>query len=250
MASVLVIDDDALVSTTVLAYLRAAGHEGRHAVDARDGERLWRTWTPDVVVLDVVLPGPSGLDLLRRMRRAADPTRVVLLSGLGSTDDRIAGLEVGADDYLVKPFSPRELVLRVEALLRRAPVDQPGTQAPVVVGPLRVDPSTRSASVAGRVLSLTPREHDLLAFLARNAGRAFSARELLRRVWGWEFGDDSTVAVHVRRLREKLEPDPSRPALLATVRGAGYRLGTGPELDVLLEATGRSRGAGPAVAGP
>jgi DNA-binding response OmpR family regulator len=181
------------------------------------------------------------------MRRDADPTRVVLLSGLGSTDDRIAGLEVGADDYLVKPFSPRELVLRIKALLRRAPLDEPGPQRPLVLGPLRLEPSTRAAWLAGRPLALAPREYELLSFLAHHAGRAVSARELLRRVWGWEFGDDSTVAVHVRRLREKLEPDPSHPTLLATVRGAGYRLGTGAELEEAL--TGQAA-PGPSVVGP
>jgi DNA-binding response OmpR family regulator len=229
MPKVLVIDDDELVSASVCAYLEDAGIEARVAADSDSGAQTWRTWRPDAVVLDILLPGISGLELLRRMRRAADETRVVLLSGLGTTDDRIAGLEVGADDYLVKPFSPRELVLRVEALLRRS--DSPPTGVPPAVGPLSLDPDRRSATLAGRTHSLTPREYELLAFLARNAGATFSSRELLRRVWGWDFGDDSTVAVHVRRLREKFEPEPSSPVVLTTVRGSGYRLVSASEME-------------------
>lgn len=228
MPKVLVIDDDALVSASVVAYLRNAGIEARVEADSESGAQAWRTWRPDAVVLDILLPGISGLELLRRMRRAADETRVVLLSGLSTTDDRIAGLEVGADDYLVKPFSPRELVLRVEALLRRS--DNPPSGVPAAVGPLSLDQDRRSATLAGRTQPLTPREYELLAFLARNAGATFSSRELLRRVWGWDFGDDSTVAVHVRRLREKFEPDPSCPVMITTVRGSGYRLVSAPEL--------------------
>ncbi|ROS72063.1 response regulator transcription factor [Cellulomonas sp. PhB143] len=227
-AKVLVVDDDALVATAVAAHVSAAGHESRHAVDADEAERLWRTWRPDAVVLDVRLPGRSGLELLRRHREDGDGTPVVLLSGLGSVDDRIVGLEVGADDYLAKPFDARELVLRVEALLRRGPGTVGAAPSRIVVGPLTVDAADRSAVVArdgGEVrVELAPREFALLQFLALHPGQAFSRRELLRRVWGWDFGDDSTVMVHVRRLRAKLEADPAEPTLVLNVRGAGYRL--------------------------
>ncbi|MBD8060067.1 response regulator transcription factor [Cellulomonas sp. JH27-2] len=237
MPNVLVIDDEELVTSSVAAYLVADGMRADVAADARAGERSWREGRPDAVVLDVRLPGASGLDLLRRMRLDGDRTPVVLLSGLGSVDDRIVGLEVGADDYLAKPFSPRELVLRVAALLRRGDI-QPGADShPLTVGPLTLDPTLRTATLAGRSQTLAPREFDLLAFLARNAGVTFGSRELLRRVWGWDFGDDSTVVVHVRRLRRKFEPDPSAPVLLTTVRGTGYRLGTADELAAALAAT-------------
>lgn len=239
MPSVLVVDDEELVARSVAAYLEADGVRTSVAGDAREGERIWRETRPDAVVLDVRLPGASGLDLLRRMRSDADRTPVVLLSGLGSVDDRIIGLEFGADDYLTKPFSPRELVLRVHALLRRGDIHPGDGLRSVTVGPLTLDPSTRSVSLAGSEQVLAPREFDLLLFLAQHAGSTFGTRELLRRVWGWDFGDDSTVVVHVRRLRRKFEPDPSEPMLLTTVRGTGYRLGTADELTASLAEASR-----------
>ncbi|WP_421732757.1 response regulator transcription factor [Cellulomonas sp.] len=234
MATVLVVDDEELVVRSVAAYLEADGVHARVAGDAREGERIWRESRPDAVVLDVRLPGASGLDLLRRMRLDADRTPVVLLSGLDTVDDRIVGLEFGADDYLTKPFSPRELVLRLHALLRRGDIHPGDGLSPVVVGPLTLHPAVRTVSLAGAEQTLAPREFDLLLFLARHAGSSFSTRELLRRVWGWDFGDDSTVVVHVRRLRRKFEADPSSPVLLTTVRGTGYRLGTADELTAAL----------------
>ncbi|MCB7135894.1 response regulator transcription factor [Cellulosimicrobium marinum] len=222
---VLVVDDDTLTVASVAAHVTAAGHAARTATDAVEGERAWRTWRPDAVVLDVRLPGRSGLDLLTRRRADGDGTPVLLLSGLGSVDDRIGGLEVGADDYVVKPFDARELVLRVEALLRRGPGLVENAPTRVVVGDLVVDATDRTASYHGRVVALTPREFALLHFLARHPGRSFSRAELLRRVWGWSFGDDSTVMVHVRRLRAKLEDDPSDPSLVVNLRGAGYTIG-------------------------
>ncbi|MBD8078451.1 response regulator transcription factor [Cellulosimicrobium arenosum] len=221
---VLVVDDDTLTATSVSAHVTAAGHAARAATDATEGERLWRTWEPDAVVLDVRLPGRSGLDLLARRRADGDGTPVLLLSGLGSVDDRIGGLEVGADDYVVKPFDARELVLRVEALLRRGPGLVENAPTRVVVGDLVVDGGERTATYRGQTVALTPREFALLDFLARYPGRSFGRAELLRRVWGWSFGDDSTVMVHVRRLRAKLEDDPADPVLIVNVRGAGYTL--------------------------
>ncbi|WP_456817911.1 response regulator transcription factor [Cellulomonas sp. URHB0016] len=234
MPRVLVVDDEDLVTRSVAAYLEADGVQASVAGDASEGERLWRETRPDAVVLDVRLPGASGLDLLRRMRSDADRTPVVLLSGLDTVDDRIVGLELGADDYLTKPFSPRELVLRLHALLRRGDIRPGDGLRPVTVGPLTLDPAVRSATLDGEAQVLTPREFDLLLFLAQHAGSTFGTRELLRRVWGWDFGDDSTVVVHVRRLRRKFEPDPGAPVLLTTVRGTGYRLGTAAELTTAL----------------
>jgi DNA-binding response OmpR family regulator len=234
MPTVLVVDDEELVVRSVAAYLVADGVHAEVAGDAREGERLWRELRPDAVVLDVRLPGASGLDLLRKMRLDADRTPVVLLSGLDTVDDRIVGLEFGADDYLTKPFSPRELVLRLHALLRRGDIQPGDGSRAVTVGPLTLDPTLRTATLGTDVQTLAPREFDLLLFLARHAGSTFGTRELLRRVWGWDFGDDSTVVVHVRRLRRKFEPDPAAPVLLTTVRGTGYRLATADELSAAL----------------
>ncbi|WP_125775737.1 response regulator transcription factor [Antribacter gilvus] len=221
---VLVVDDDVLVATSVAAHLSASGHEARAATDAAEADRTWRDWVPDAVVLDVRLPGGSGLEMLARHRREGDATPVVLLSGLGSVDDRILGLETGADDYVTKPFDARELVLRVEALLRRGTFDVEPPPTRLDLGELVVDGAARTATYRGRTVELTPREFALLHFLALQPGRPFSRGELLRRVWGWSFGDDSTVMVHVRRLRRKLEDDPADPRLVVNLRGAGYAL--------------------------
>jgi len=224
MTKVLVVDDDALVASSVAARLTQAGHDARTATDAVEGERTWRTWEPDAVVLDVLLPGSSGLEMLTRRRRDGDATPVLLLSGLASADDRVIGLEHGADDYVTKPFDARELVLRVEALLRRGPFDVQHAPVRLEVSGLVLDGAARTATYRGRVAELTPREFALLSFLAQRPGHPFGRRELLRRVWGWTFGDDSTVMVHIRRLRTKLEPDPAHPELVVNLRGTGYAL--------------------------
>jgi DNA-binding response OmpR family regulator len=222
---VLVVDDDPTVSNVVSAYLTKAGYDARMVADGLAAVEVWQQWRPAVVVLDVMLPGLSGLEVLRRMRAADDAAAVIMLSARGEEDDRLVGLEVGADDYVVKPFSPRELTLRVQALLRReerlAGLDLTPTK--VSSGPVSLDTAARTASLDGVELSLTHREFDLLAFLVRHPGKSFTKAELLRRVWGWDFGDSSTVTVHVRRLREKIENDPSDPRLVLTVPRTGYR---------------------------
>jgi DNA-binding response OmpR family regulator len=225
-ARVLVVEDDTTVAEVVVAYLRQAGYQVADTGDGADGLRLWQQTTPDVVILDVMLPGLSGLELLRRRRAAGDHAAVIMLSARGEESDRVVGLEVGADDYVVKPFSPRELVLRVEALLRRTERLAGITllQQRLQVADLEIDVPSRSVINRGTPVALTMREFDLLAFLAMHPGQTFSKDELLRRVWGWEFGDNSTVTVHVRRLREKLEVDPSDPRLVLTVGRSGYRL--------------------------
>jgi DNA-binding response OmpR family regulator len=231
-ARVLVVEDDAAVSSVVAAYVRDSGFEARVAADGLAAERAWREWRPDVVVLDLMLPGRAGLDILRRMRADGDHTLVVVLSARGEEEDRVVGLEVGADDYLVKPFSPRELMLRIAGLLRR---EERLAGSPVVprmlrAGPVVVDTAAHTVTVDGEPVALTSREFDLLVFLMRNPGQTFTKRDLLRRVWGWDFGDNSTVIVHVRRLREKIEQDPSDPRLVITVRGTGYRFAKTAEL--------------------
>ena len=232
-ARVLVVEDDRTVSDVVRAYLDRAGLEARVVEDGLTGLEEWRSWQPDLVVLDLMLPTLDGLEVLRRRRADGDDTPVVVLSARGDTDDRVIGLEVGADDYLAKPFSPRELLLRVQGLLRRDERAQGIRLLPTRIarGPLEVDTAARTARLRGEPLSLTTRELDLLVFLLDHPGEAFGKRDLLRRVWGWDFGDTSTVAVHVRRLREKVEQDASDPRLVLTVRGTGYRFATQDELE-------------------
>ncbi|MGA5823977.1 response regulator transcription factor [Kitasatospora sp. NPDC094028] len=224
---VLVIDDDPTVAEVVTGYLTRAGHLVDHAADGPRGLALARAHRPDLVVLDLMLPGLDGLEILRRLRATADGADlpVVLLTAKGDENDRILGLELGADDYVTKPFSPRELVLRVQSVLRRSRAAAPARPAagPVLSGDLALDPQARRVHRGGRELLLTVREFDLLAFLLRHPRTVFSRQQLMERVWGWDFGDLSTVTVHVRRLREKVEDDPAAPALITTVWGVGYR---------------------------
>jgi two-component system response regulator ResD len=221
MAHVLVVDDDATLAEVVAGYLERAGHLVRHVADGPAALAAVDAKRPDLVVLDLMLPGVSGLEVCRRLRVTHGDLPVVMLTALNEAEDRIAGLEIGADDYLSKPFSPRELVLRVESVLRRAA--RPAPAAVLAAGSLRVDTAARRVLREGRELALTTRELDLLSFLMAHPGRAFRREELMREVWGWTFGDQSTVTVHVRRLREKVEDDPTRPALIQTVWGVGYR---------------------------
>jgi len=210
-------------------YLRHAGLECRHAVDGPAALEIAATWRPDLVVLDLMLPGVSGLEVCRRLREGQDsqaPLPVIMLTALGEESDRVLGLESGADDYVTKPFSPRELTLRVQAVLRRARAAETVAAAapqPVRSGQLEVDVAARRARSDGRELDLTVREFDLLAFFVSHPGRAFTRAELLEQVWGWSFGDLSTITVYVRRLRDKVEREPASPAQLQTVWGVGYR---------------------------
>nr|WP_103940459.1 response regulator transcription factor [Thermomonospora echinospora] len=222
---ILVVDDDPTVAEVVMRYLVRDGHEVRCVADGHEALASVRAQPPDLVVLDLMLPGVSGLEICRRLREnSAVP--IVMLTALGEETDRLAGLETGADDYVTKPFSPRELALRVRSVLRRAH----GGLAPAGRGPARlgdgelvVDTGAHEAFLGGRRLALTAREFDLLAFLMRHPRRAFTRGELLEQVWGWSFGDSSTVTVHVRRLREKIERDPTVPHRIVTVWGVGYR---------------------------
>jgi DNA-binding response OmpR family regulator len=224
MARVLVVDDDPTVREVVVTYLRAAGHDVDEAADGEAALARLGTRPADLVVLDLMLPGIDGLEVCRRVRVDGDDVPVIMLTALGSETDRVVGLEQGADDYVTKPFSPRELVLRVDSVLRRAGERAGGgLRGSVSDGDLVVDSTEHTATLAGRRLSLTMREFDLLRFFLTHPGQAFSRDELLQKVWGWSFGDQSTVTVHVRRLREKIEADPTHPVRLATVWGVGYR---------------------------
>ena len=223
MAKVLVVDDDPTVREVVVSYLKAAQHE---VVEAEDGESvatIVRDSPVDLVVLDLMLPGIDGLEVCRRLRatqrRAGDHADRARLRDRPCRWDSSSG----ADDYVTKPFSPRELVLRVESVLRRAGERADTDQGRLEDGDLVVDLGRHEATLAGRALALTAREYDLLRFLLAHPGVAFSREDLLQQVWGWSFGDHSTVTVHVRRLREKVERDPTMPARLVTVWGVGYR---------------------------
>jgi DNA-binding response OmpR family regulator len=225
MAQVLVVDDDDTVASVVVNYLERAGHTTRQIGDGSAALDAVRAQQPDLMVLDLMLPGLDGLEVCRRVRADWPRLPVVMLTALAEPDDRIAGLELGADDYVTKPFSPRELVLRVDSVLRRVSEAAPVSAKRVLTaGSISVDTAARRATRDGRELALTVRELDLLTFLMSHPGEAFTREQLMREVWGWTFGDRSTVTVHVRRLREKVEDDPTKPTLIQTVWGIGYRL--------------------------
>ena len=224
MTTVLVVDDEPLVRDVVTRYLERDGHRVVAAEDGDRARKLIQQEAPSLVLLDVMLPGTTnGLELCRWIR-ASSELPVILLTARVEEADRIVGLELGADDYVTKPFSPRELATRVRAVLRRARAGRPPRER-VSVGTLELDAAKHEARREGQLLTLTAREFELLWFLAANPNRVFSRDQLMHRVWGYSAPlDTGTVTVHVRRLREKLEEDPSRPRLLETVWGVGYRL--------------------------
>jgi two-component system, OmpR family, response regulator VicR len=224
---ILVVEDEETLAGVVRDYLVQAGFQVRIAGDGFSALDLAATWRPELIVLDRMLPGLDGVEVCRRLR-ASTAVAVIMVTALGTEDDRILGLETGADDYVTKPFSPRELVLRVKSVLRRS-IKEFTPEPRVETAGFVLDPAARTVLQHGEPLALTLREFDLLAFLLRRPGQAFSREELIKAVWGWEFGDLSTVTVHVRRLREKIEEDPNAPLLLKTVWGVGYRLDL-PEL--------------------
>jgi DNA-binding response OmpR family regulator len=221
---VLLVEDDATVAEVLVAYLERDGYEVRWEDDGARGLAAALGDEPDLVVLDLMLPSLDGLEVCRRLRATA-PVPVIMLTARGDEEDRIVGLELGADDYLAKPVSPRELVARVRAVLRRSREPRAPRPAAAVLdaGDLHVDVAARVVTIGGRTVELTVREFELLVFLMERPRVAFRRDELLERVWGYTYGDASTVTVHVRRLREKVEVDPSNPARLSTVWGVGYR---------------------------
>ncbi len=221
--TILVVDDDPTVSDVVRRYLERAGFAVTLSADGYDALAAYERSRPDLVVLDLMLPGIDGLEVCRRLRGSASGVPIVMLTALGEEADRVLGLQLGADDYVTKPFSPRELVLRVQSVLRRSLPRPAPTPETLTDGGLEVDVARRIARLDGAELALTVREFELLVFFMRHPGRAFKRAELLEAVWGWTFGDQSTVTVHVRRLREKVEADPADPMRIRTVWGVGYR---------------------------
>ncbi len=218
------VDDEPAIGDVVCRYLKRAGYDTAVAVTGREALRQAQDGPPDLVVLDLMLPDIDGLEVMRRLRKDhRKRSAIILLTARGEESDRIIGLRLGADDYVVKPFSPGELVARVDAVLRRMePVSEP--EPPLAFGGLVIDPAARQVVLDGEVVELTLREFELLLFLARHRGQAFTRDQLMDHVWQYSFyADTSTVTVHIRRLRAKLEPDPARPRFIQTVWGVGYR---------------------------
>ena len=222
--TILVVDDEAKIVKTVRAYLENAGFRVTTAGDGQAALTAFRHERPALVVLDLGLPGIDGLDVARTLRQESSVPIIMLTARVEETD-RLIGLELGADDYVTKPFSPRELVARVRAVLRRAGGEWEQSPPPVVAGDIAIDLERRQVTVAGRPADLTPTEFELLALLARHPGRVFTRLELLDRVQGYSFeGYERTVDAHVKNLRLKIEPDPKRPRYIVTVFGVGYKL--------------------------
>ena len=223
-ADILVVDDEPTISEVLCRYLERAGYGTRVAADGHAAMAAVVGHAPDLIVLDLMLPGIDGLEVMRRVReRDRDRTAIILLTARGEESDRIVGLRLGADDYVVKPFSPAELVARVDAVLRRLDTS-PETQPPLRFGEIVIDPTARRVTVGAQEVALTQREFELLLFLARHPGQAFTRNQLMDLVWRYSFyTDTSTVTVHIRRLRAKIEPDPELPRFIDTVWGVGYR---------------------------
>jgi len=221
---VLIVDDDPTVAEVVARYLAREGFDVQSVSDGRVALQRAIASPPDLMVLDLMLPGLDGLEVFRRLREVA-PVPTIMLTARGDEGDRVLGLEIGADDYVSKPFSPRELTARVKSVLRRANGATPpvGTAEVLTAGDLCVHVPAREVRLSDQPVSLTAREFDLLVFLMLHPHRVFRREDLLEQVWGYTLGDTSTVTVHVRRLREKIERDPSAPTMIQTVWGVGYR---------------------------
>lgn len=232
VTSILLVDDEPLITDSLSYSLQREGFEVRSVTDGAGALEAIEEFEPDLIVLDLMLPDISGLEVCRRLR-AHSSTPVIMLTARGEEIDRVLGLEVGADDYLAKPFSFRELLARIRATLRRVELDRQVQGAQTVnLRSLTLDPTARRVFKDGQELQLSAREFDLLALLMKNAGRALSREELLAKVWGEEWiGDPRTLDVHVRWIRMKIEEDPASPEYLQTVRGYGYRFAGPEELD-------------------
>jgi DNA-binding response OmpR family regulator len=227
--SILVVDDEPTIAEVVARYLERAGYETRVAGDGPSAVAAALGNRPDLIVLDIMLPGFDGIEVMRRVHEDLEGrVAVILLTAKGEESDRLVGLRRGADDYVVKPFSPAELVARVQAVMRRTDPDEEADE-PLAFGELVIEPVARTVRCGGRQVELTQREFDLLLFLARHPGQVFSRDQLMDRVWQFSFySDTTTVTVHIRRLRSKIEPDPARPRWIETVWGVGYRFQPGP----------------------
>jgi len=223
---VLVVEDDPTVSEVVARYLENEGFGVETATDGRSAIEMFLESPPDLLVLDIMLPEMDGLEVCRRIRATA-PVPIIMLTALGEESDRVMGLDLGADDYITKPFSPRELIARVKSVLRRAhgplSTSYPELRSPLMAHDLEVDVASHEVRLRGEPIQLTSREFDLLVFFFMHPHQVFTREDLLRHVWGYEIGDTSTVTVHVRRLREKIEKNPADPTVITTVWGTGYR---------------------------
>jgi two-component system alkaline phosphatase synthesis response regulator PhoP len=224
---ILAVDDEETLLNTVRAYLVQEGYAVRTASNGRSALNLFREFEPDLVVLDIMLPEIDGLEVLRQLRQSSN-VYVILLTAKSDETDKVIGLGMGADDYVTKPFSPRELVARIKAALRR--LGDSAARKELVIGGVRLDEEARLAWKESAALDLTPIEFDLLYTLMRHHGRALSREQLIEQVWGADYyGDDRVVDVHIGRLRKKIEDDPGQPRLIATVWGAGYRFEDQPQ---------------------
>ncbi len=220
---ILIVEDEPSIAEVVELYLRRAGYRVQSVKDGNEALKQIEAHLPDLIVLDVMLPGMDGFSILRWLRDRSD-VPVIFITARRDEVERIAGLELGADDYVVKPFSPQELVSRVRAVLRRIRREEKKIEKPLSYGDLNIDPQTRLITLAGQEISLTSREFDLLWLLVQHPRQVFTREQLLERVWGIsEYIDPSTVTVHLRRLREKIENDASQPTHLVTVWGVGYK---------------------------
>jgi len=221
---ILVVDDEPFLVESISYNLKKEGYDVISSGDGRQGLELARSLKPDLVILDLMLPSLSGLDVCRQLRAEMN-IPIIMLTAKGEEIDRIVGLKLGADDYMVKPFSMQELLARVEAVLRRTSCDAGGTEETYKTDGIHLDVSRHEVEVDGIGVELSPKEFGLLHILMANAGRVVSREMLLEKIWGQDFyGDDRTVDVHIRWLREKIEPDPSTPRRLVTVRGLGYKM--------------------------
>lgn len=219
----MVVDDEAIVREVVTDYLRRDGYQVTTASDGHEALLRFAAARPDLVLLDLMLPGIDGLEVCRRIR-ATSNVPIIMVTAKGDETDTIIGLGVGADDYVSKPFSPRELVARIKAVLRRAAATPVAEGDPLRFGSMSIRPDRRQVEIAGTAVELTAREFDLLEFLAQHPGHVFSRDELLDKVWDWSYASDGgTVTVHIRRLRQKIESDPERPRYIKTVWGVGYK---------------------------
>jgi len=224
MHAILIVDDEPIVREVVEQYLRLEGFRVDVAADGNEAIHRFHAARPDLILLDLMLPGLDGLEVCRRVRSESN-VPIIMLTAKGAETDTIIGLGVGADDYIAKPFSPRELVARVKAVLRRASTPLPTMEGdPLRFGPLTIRADLRLVEVNGNAIELTAREFDLLLFLAAHPGHVFSRDDLLDKVWDWSFANDGgTVTVHIRRLRQKIETNPERPRWIKTVWGVGYK---------------------------
>jgi two-component system OmpR family response regulator len=225
--TILIIEDDRNLIDVLSYNLTREGYRVVSAIDGVQGLEMAQKINPDLIILDIMLPKMSGLEVCRILRKETT-VPILMLTAKSEEIDKIIGLEIGADDYLTKPFSMRELIARIRAMLRRAEMAEAksaGEEAVLRAGDLEIDPARRRAAIGESVLNLTPKEFDLLAFLAKNKGLVFSREQLLDKVWGYDYpGDTRTIDVHIRWLREKIETDPGKPKRLITVRSIGYKL--------------------------